>query len=195
MTNREKIDINIIYAGPAYISSELSEMKTAVKQAMTYDYNGDGEKGIQITGIVLLTDDQLSQLRKEADELDEDFLYNPNDLQDSRKKFELEIFSGESIICLLDPYWFNFVIEGSGLMPLEQALGYKPDNMINEYGIYLKDTEFGKFYSAFEILPDDTVLCIRRMTTTTIFKSTSNEEERYGHHIQMFKDILNFKLK
>lgn len=195
MTNREKIDINILYTGPEYIGSELKSMKTAFVQTMTYDYNGDGEKGVQITDITLLSDEQLSERTKAANAAGERFLYNPKEIQDSKKKFDLEIFSGEALICLLDPYWFNYIVEASGLLPLKDALGYTPDNFINEYGVYLKDTKFGQFFTVFETLPDDTILCFRRMTTTSIFKGAKKEEARYNNHKQMLKDIFEFTLK
>ena len=196
MTSREKIDINIMYTGPHYItSSNLSGMKNAFIQTMSDDYNGDGEKGVQITDVTVMTDRQISERVKISDEIGEKFLYNPADNQESKKKFELEIFSGESVICLLDPYWFEYVCDASGLLPLEEALGYKPDNLINEYGVYLKDTEFGKFYTIFENIADDTVLCIRRMTTTTIFKNDKDEEARYNNHKEMLKDIFAFTIK
>ena len=194
MNTRENIDINIMYAGSDYIGSDLAGMRNAFIQTMSYDYNGDGEKGVQITDITLMTDKQITERVKAADEIGEKFLYNPNDNQDAKKKFELEIFSGEAIICLLDPYWFEYVCDASGLLPLEEALGYKPSGIINEYGVYLKDTEFGKFYTIFENLADDTVLCIRRMTTTTIFKNNKDEDIRYNNHKEMLKDIFEFSI-
>lgn len=195
MVSREKIDINVLYTGPEYIASDIKDMKTAFVQTMTYDYNDDGKKGVQITDITLLSDEQLSERTKAANAVGERFLYNPKDIQDSKKKFELEIFSGESLICLLDSYWFDYVVDASGLLPLKDALGYTPDNLINEYGVYLKDTKFGQFFTAFENLPDDTVLCFRRMSTKSIFKSEKKEEERYNNHKQMLKDIFEFTLK
>ena len=195
MTNKEKIDINVMYAGPDYITSELTGIRTAFIQTMSRDYNGDGAKGIQITDITVLTDDQLAERTRTANMQGEKFLYNPLDIQEAKKKFELEIFSGESVICLLDKYWFDYVSEASGLLPLSEALGYKPANAINEYGTYLKDTDFGKFYTVFDNLSDETVLCIRRMTTTTIFKSAKDEETRYEHHKEMLKDIFEFQPK
>lgn len=195
MMSKEEIDINILYAGPNYVTSEIPSMKNAFIQTMSYDYNGDGEKVVHVTDITLLTDAQLSQRAKDAAAIGEKFLYDPSDIQDAKTKFELEIFSGEAIICLVDEYWFDYVNESSGFLPLAEVLGYKPDNMINEYGVYLKDTAFGQFYTVFENLPDNIVLCIRRMTTTTIFKSTKKEETRYEYHLQMFKDIFDFKLK
>ena len=195
MKDREKIDINILYAGPEYITSDMPGIKNAFIQTMSRDYNDDGIKGVQITDITILTDEQLAERTRAANMQGEKFLYNPLDIQEAKKKFELEIFSGEAIICLLDPYWFDYINEASGLLPLSEALGYKPTNAINDYGIYLKDTEFGKFYTVFETMSDETILCIRRMTTTTIFKSAKDEEERYNNHKEMFEDIFAFNIK
>lgn len=197
MIAKDDIDANVIYAGPyLFASSEIYGVQNAFAQVMRDDYTGDGKKTAVLIDITMLTEQQMTDKKAEAEaEGINDLILSPNDNREMKKKFNLEIFAGESIICLFDPYWFDYINEASGLLPLNEALGYMPEYALNEYGVYLKDTNFGQYFTIFEGLPDDTILCIRRMTTTSIFKGVSKEQDRYDNHLQIFKDIFAFELK
>ena len=197
VVTKENADVNILYAGPQwFLGSEIRGIENAFVQTMTEDYNGDGKKVVVLKDITLLTDGQIDyKLESALAEGIDDLVINRVENQKMRGSLTTEIMAGESIICLLDPYWFDFIKAESGFMTLQDILGYKPENAFDDYGIYLKDTEFGKFFTIFELLPDDTVLCVRRMTVLSVFKGAKKEEERYAWHTQMFKDIINFKVK
>ena len=195
----KKIDVNIIYAGPQYFSSEMiRDIERAFEQAMSFDYNGDGVKGAVLLDMTLLTDEQIREMMTEAEINGEGKpVFDPIEISNLRKKLEMEIFAGESVICLFDPYWYRYILDAQGLRSLSEILGYEIENTVEGegYGIYLKDAAFGQYFSVLSALPEDTILCIRRMTTTSIFKGVKKEETRYSWHVAMFKDIINFKLK
>jgi len=197
MTTKDNPDINILYAGPFWLSSaEIRGIENAFIQTMSEDYNGDGKNLVVIKDIILLSDKQIDERIENARAEGIDDLYiNRNENLKLRNSLTTEIMGGESIICLLDPAWYDYVNAENGFMPLVEILGYKPENAFDDYGIYLKDTEFGKFFTAFQVLPDDTILCMRRMTVLSMFKGTKKEEERYNWHVRMFADILDFKVK
>jgi len=195
--SKDNADINILYAGPFWLSSaEIRGIESAFIQTMSEDYNGDGKNLVVIKDIILLSDVQIEERIENAKaEGVTDLYINRNENLKLRNSLTTEIMGGESIICLLDPAWYEYVNAENGFMPLVEILGYKPANAIDDYGIYLKDTEFGQFFTAFQALPEDTILCMRRMTVLSMFKGTKKEEERYNWHVRMFADILNFKVK
>lgn len=194
LMTREKIDVYVMYAGPTVLSHQtIKDCESAFRQVMSDDYNGDGEKGVQFLDLTLMTDEQVAAAKKAAEEDGEGALViNPQTLSETKTRFNNEIFGGESVICLLDPAWFEYVKEGSGFLPLSEALGYTPEGAIDEYGIYLHDTDFGNFFSCFDYLPEDTVLCFRRMTTVTMFKNQKEEQTRWEINKLMLQDLMSF---
>lgn len=195
MVNKDEADINVLYAGPHVFSySEISEVENAFEALMS-DYNGDGKKTANLLDISIMTEEQILTARAEAEANGEDdFFINKQAMMDAERNFNTQIFAGESIICLLDPYWYNEVKVASGFMPLKDVIGYKPENALDDYGICLKDTDFGKYFTAFQYMPDDTVLAIRRISTTSIFKGVKSEEERHKWHVEMLNALLDFDL-
>ena len=59
---------------------------------------------------------------------------------------------------------------------------------------YLNSLEFSKFFSCFEGFPEDTLVCVRRMTTAASIKGKKKTEKHYNNHIEYYEDILNFVL-
>ncbi|MBQ5601541.1 MAG: hypothetical protein IIU77_01820 [Clostridia bacterium] len=58
--------------------------------------------------------------------------------------------------------------------------------------MYLKDTDFGKYFeSAFEILPDNTILCIRKKASVGVSRDF---DDIYEYHLDLFKKVLSFKI-
>ena len=194
MATREKVDVYVLYTGPAVLSHQtIKDCESAFRQVMSDDYNGDGEKGIQFLDLTLMTDEQVAAAKQAAEEDGQGALViNAKTMSETKTRFNNEIFGGESVICLLDPAWYESVKAGGGFLPLSEALGYAPEGAIDEYGIYLHDTDFGSFFGCFDYLPEDTVLCFRRMTTVTMFKNQKEEQKRWEINKLMLQDLMSF---
>jgi len=190
---RDEVDVYMMYAGPAALGSGVVDVEYAFEQFMD-DYTGDGHVNAQLFELTMLSDEQIAEEKKKAS-ADRDFLViDANAMKDQRTRFSTEIMAGESVICLLDPAWFAQVKDVGGLAKLSDAVGEKPAAAFDDYGIYLKDTDFGKYFSVFQNLPDDTVLCVRGMTLASTFKGQSEEESRYQYHYGVVKSVLSFTL-
>lgn len=197
LLTKDKIDASLIYTGPAYFSArDVSEVESAFEQAMRDDYNGDGEKGIEFTDVTLMTEQQALDAQSESKQDDDpsnNVVINVQDMREAEKKFNMQVFAGEVIICMLDPYWYDELVEAQGLAKLTDVLGYQPEGAIDDYGVYLKDTKFGKFYNVFSYLPDDTILCIRTISTVSAFKNKTKEQARYDCNVEVFRDVIEFE--
>ncbi len=193
MITKTNDDVIILYAGPhQFTPNETREIQTALKSVMSADFNGDGEKHVQVISILLMTQEQLEKARKNAAESGNVVLYNSAALIQNRSQFSTQIFAGETVICLLDPNWYPDIYENGGFIKLSDALGYTPDKAIDEYSIYLHDTGAAGYFTALQYFPADTVLCVRRMSTATAFKSEKKESIRYENQLRMFRDIMSF---
>ena len=199
MATKVTPDIYIMYAGPHYYENTTSLM-SAFKATMPKDYNGDGEKIINILQTVNYTDEQIKALEEEADrlaaeskdgaeyEFNFDYSFNAQEFE----KFRNEILIGESIICILDPSLYEEVKGDDLLLTLEEALGYTPDSAYDEFAINFKELAFAKKYKIFDSLPDDSLLIIRRVTAMSSLKG-KKAEQRHEYHVNYFKAMVEFK--
>lgn len=189
-------DVMILYAGPYYpTGNESLDITNSFKSVMREDFNGDGKKFVDMVILQLMTDEQLAAEIARANELGSISLYNQSTLNENRNKFTTQIFAGETVICLIDPSWYNNVYESGGFITFEEVLGYKPDNMIDDCSMYLFDTQFGQYFTALNVFPKDTIICVRRMSTVSAFKNKDKEIIRYNNQLDMFRDIINFKIE
>lgn len=193
MCTKEPYDVYLLYAGPSFLSAnEERSVQDAVKQIMP-DYNEDGHMGVLLSNFNYLTDAQIAErlAMAEADgvEVHMDYMANATVLN----QFELEVMSGESVVYLLDPALYAYVREAGGLLPLAEVLGEKPANAVDDYGIRLSDTELYDTFSVLQLFPEDTVLCIRRVSTMAIFKGKDKTERMHAYHVDLFTRMVTFE--
>lgn len=191
--SRETPDVYLLYAGPAYLTpNEARAFQDAVAQVMD-DYNGDGERGVMLTDFNYLTeaqiDEKLAQAEADGVELVIDYSGNAN----ARERFDLEIMAGESVICLLDPALYANVKSAGGLLPLSEVLDGIPPSAIDDTGIRFAETDFARYFTAAHVLPEDTVLCIRRVSTMAAFKGKRRVERAHAYHTQLFRALVAFE--
>ena len=79
-------------------------------------------------------------------------------------------------------------------MPLAN-LGYDeelPSAAIDEYAVLLSDLDAYIFFSGFACLPDDTLVCIKRISESKDGKSKADKLQ--SDHIDFFKSLVAFEL-
>lgn len=195
MISKINDDVIILYGGPYQFSAnETREIQNALQSVMSADFNGDGEKHVQMISILLMTQEQIETAKKNAAASGNVVILNSATLIQNRSQFSTQIFAGETVLCLLDPNWYTDVYDSGGFIKLSEALGYTPENSIDDYSIYLHDTGIAGYFTALQSFPEDTILCVRRMSTVTAFKSEKKEAKRYENQLQMFRDMMSFRL-
>ena len=198
MLNKTVPDIYIMYAGPHYYEN-TSGIMGAFKATMPKDYNGDGEKIVNILQTVNYTEEQLEMLKEEANKQAEaagedahfDANINKGFYAQEYEKFTNEILIGESVICILDPSLYEEICGDDLLLTLEEALGYTPKSAYDDYAIKFKELNFAKKYKVFDALPDDSLLCIRRVTAMSSLKG-KKAKERHEDHVDYFKAMVEY---
>lgn len=188
-------DIHILYAGPYIFQlGEKEQAEDIFRSLMPRDYNGDGEKTVILANMTIMTEEQFNEAMEASNRVQGPAIvlgqyYGPQ----IERAFSQEIFAGESVICLLDPSRYEQVKSQNGFLPLEEALGYNPDIAFDDYGMYLKDTAIGQYFELFRRFPEDTILCIRRLSTASVFTGKKKAEESYKYHLDYFKHLVEFK--
>lgn len=192
MGTQDKADVYFMYAGPGYLSAnDVRSVQNALKQVMD-DYNGDGEKGVLFANFNYLNDAQIAAKMAQAEAEGVELIFDNYGNASVYEQYELEVIAGESVIYILDPTLYANVKKAGGLLPLSEVLGYVPEGAVDEYGVRLADTKFARYYTAMDAFPEDSILCIRRVSTMSVFKGQEKTERLHSYHVQLFQAMLNF---
>ena len=77
-------------------------------------------------------------------------------------------------------------------MTLDELFDHEIEGAIDEYGIRLSETDFGKYFPGVNTLPKDTILCMRRISTLSSFISKGTTEKEYENSLKLFRAIVEF---
>ena len=123
MITKTNPDSNILYGGPAVLTAnQTKEIENAFNALLPEDFNGDGEKITSLQAITLMTKEQIAKAEAEAAENSSVFVYNPQSLENNKTSFSTQLFSGEYVICLIDPEQYKNAYKAGGFAPLSHAL-------------------------------------------------------------------------
>lgn len=190
LASRVTPDAYIMLSGPFFYENTEPVMR-AFAEAMDEDYNGDGEKVVNILHTVRYNEEQIAELESLAEASGEKFEFDRAFNADEYERFQSEIMVGESIICIMDESLYAEVADSGVFMTIESALGYVPDYAADDYALYFKETGLAKYYSIFDRLPDDTVIAIRSETAAQKLKG-KKAAESHKNHLKLFRSIVEF---
>lgn len=200
LTN-EKGDIYVMYAGPEVISVQnIGYIEKAFENIDEKDYHDDGKINAVLRELTVKSPDELeaeAHTQLEADGVaNEGYMLNEqmarSYMSQNLQVFNQEILGGDSVICLLSPYTYSIVHESGGFMTLEEALGYTPDGAYDECAVYLRDTDFGSL-EGLAILPEDTLFCIRRLSSMAFLKGQNKTEAAHRYHLEKFGSAIAYR--
>lgn len=196
---RETYDAYVLYAGP-WLTCEDATQANAVEEALRavmHDYNGDGRRALSYRPIFYMTDEQLTALRDRyiAEGREDEMPYiATNLLLDNRELYRNEIAAGEAAVCFLDREQYIILREEGWLLPLTPYSDSPlPEGDLGETGVYLHDTAFGQYFDAFDAMPQDTVLCLRRTGVLNQCGRIGESERLRAAHEELIRDILAFR--
>jgi hypothetical protein len=190
-------DASIMYVGPYMPEGNAASIEEAFG-FVTEDYNGDGEAAFRFASIRCYNPSQLEAIRLEKDEKGntmDDLTYSRLVQYNGEQKesFQRIIFLDEFVIWLLDPALYEEVRAVDGFLPLSEIFSadYEIPAAIDATGIRFMETEFARYYECFANLPEDTVLCIRRLSTA----AGKSGKEAHAYSIEMFRAIVEFTVE
>lgn len=194
----QKVDYDslILYTGPDMpTANEQRDIENAFEQMMSADLNGDGKYVASLDPLFLMTDEQLKDEKYSVDENGSPILINTSEMVKTKERYTTQIFTGEAVICLLDPAWYDEAYRQQAFVPLNELIDEIPEGTYNDSALYLHQTAFGQYFDCFDALPEDTLICFRRMSSTGAFKSKKREQEKYDYNKALFIEILEFDIE
>ena len=195
MITKTNPDSNILYGGPAVLTAnQTKEIENAFNALLPEDFNGDGEKITSLQAITLMTKEQIAKAEAEAAENSSVFVYNPQSLENNKTSFSTQLFSGEYVICLIDPEQYKNAYKAGGFAPLSELFGENniPEYAYDDCALLLSETNFSKFITAMSVFPDDTLICVRKMSSVSAIKGKSKAEREYNNQLRLFYSIIAF---
>lgn len=190
-------DVNLMYAGPDYITPNQNQAFCGVLEDMMADYNGDGDKYAQLNDLVYLTAAQLEVKQAQALEMGDTYHIDRTANRQTEERFTYEIFGAESPLCILSQDQYDMVKGEGGFMPLKELYEdgeyTETEGAVDDYGVRLNETKFWKFYDAAKVFPDDAILCLRRVPTMSALTGREKAEVKHEYHKDLFRRILAFE--
>lgn len=193
MAAKDTFDMNVLYAGPQILSGDHEKgIEDAFVSILPKDYNEDDDKTVMLHNFTILSDEQLAQKQEEAAAEGDQVYFDPKTRSDYISSVTTLFATGETSICLMDPYVYNMYFMQNAFVPLKEVLGEKPAYARDDYSVKLADTPFGQYFEALKALPEDTVLCFRK---SAVFAGGSKKEAQaqYAFDRSVFQAIFRFE--
>ena len=191
---RPSYDTSITIACPYRMNNEERADFEALMESLVSDFNGDGDKLVNVMIYQIYSEDEFLA-EKESIEAVETGSFDLN------RQFNLEEYNnfnrltmtGENSVYLLSPYLYETLRQANRLKPLSEIY---PDGTLpagareDGYGINLSETDFYKYHSAAQVLPDSLILCVHRPT----LKGAASNEATYANELTFFRALADYKV-
>lgn len=176
-----KRDALIYYVGPTQISNTASHNSfVETFEEVCTDFDGENGIIVNVESTTLYATNQLfdadgnafttAQTGKNAENIN---------------NFRNQLMTGEFTLILIDKSLYDE--EFKGQFAKLSSLGIDAGNAkYDACSLYLKETEFGSYFNAFNALPDDTLIVINQ-------KNINHKDDDHANHVALLKDIIAYK--
>ncbi len=186
-------DVYILYAGADYITPNENQKFCDILEELGEDYNEDGKNYVQLNDLVFMTEEQQQAYFDYMEEQGETPSIDMTTNNKTSERFTYEIFSGESSLCILSESQYREVAASNGFLPLSEMFDELPEGTIDDYGIRFSETKLYQFYESARIFPEDAVIALRRVATTSAITGKKKAERLHGYSRDLFCRMVNFE--
>ena len=167
-------DIDVMYGG-------FNKVNSSLEDALESTFSSLSDK-----------EDPLFEIKSFVIEGDMTSLDETNANRLAVKEFEAELFTGDSMIFLLDKQLFDICIDYDMLASFEEIFGKDnvPDGVISDCGIYLSSLD-ARELGGFDKLSSNTVLCLRRSPDSETVKY-GRTQSAWESNREVFAELINY---
>ena len=178
-------DILVMYAGSESLDERERSNITKVFEYLVED----SEHSVGINSYNILSEDEIKEMSAETDENGDPVFVNRAFYTQEHQTYETYLGTGESSVMMLSP-WAYEEIAVEALRPVSELTDNVPEEaLVGEYGIALGKLDIYKKYEALQVLPEDTVICLRR--PNGLWGKNSNEKN-YAQEDELFCAIVEY---
>lgn len=199
MCQKTSYDIYITYAGYYEIerngsggSSPYNEAVTSLSR-LAEDFDGDGKINVNLQTLFVVNEAEKSALLKE----NENYEINETLVREDSETLQTALVFGEHYICLLSERLYkeyDSTFEGELFISLSEYKNASGEAVFlgeNETGVYLNSLAISGLPVLCD-LPDDTVLCVRKLSEVSQTFGKAKNEENYKRSIEMLENIFSY---
>ena len=180
---KEKEDIVILYAGRVTLSSaQTKDLARMMDGVLPEDFDKNGEKRAALSTYQILSEEQIKKIAAETDSEGRSGYVDRSRNTDQYSVYTNYLKTGESSVLLLDPWLYEQLKGENRLRPLQEVDASLQEISADGYGIRLGDTEMYKTYGVYQVLPEDTVICLMRPYVI----GRSSKAEAYQFEVDTF---------
>lgn len=185
-SGRKQGDANVAYIGATEISREHYEnLQRALNELLGEDFNGDGDIYVEFTHFLYMTQYQIETARAMGRAVDMQSMITV------QTQINLEFAAGNIVIFFIDPEVYREFLGRAGLfMPLEDALGYYPENANDVFTLRLGNLPCWEYYEGLNDFPAGTVVAVKSMLLEEEDKKDIGE--LYAKNLKLLKNMLDF---
>ncbi len=188
VAEKNDYDVYALYAGHSYLEKiphdEIVGILKENAEKVAKKKNDSDEKDVNLQMLIYLTDDQIAALKEETEAAGEPFSFDYVENNNIFKTYMKQLVSGENVIMFLSPMMYETAVENDALYKIRDILGRDIPGMTDSgTGIVLKDSGLCEKYPVFSSLPEDSVICFRKVTHA--MKLIGRNESKNAHKFQL----------
>ncbi len=197
MCTKTEFDAYVLYAGGTNIRETASQGDISDKQKITSalmqyceDYNGDGERRLDFLNLFMPSDEEIEKIQQSG-EWEVNFAL----VSQNNEAFKNHMYFGRYQICFLSEHLYMKWTEDKENTPIAPIAPYLPEGSElrvaqGGYGVYLKSSPLAE-KAGFNIMSEDTVICIRRMSLMSESFDKSENEEYFKRSEEILRKLLD----
>lgn len=192
---REKTDMVVTFSGPYSMSAgEVSAIEAVLQSAAPKKEDGALRK-LTLQNFAAFNEEELRALYTETDadgkERFDNYGFNTAKNQNAERmsSFSSFLMTGECAVWFVSRDMYEQQNMQKLAAPLSETLSEVPSGAYDAYAIRLGDTEFYRYYTAMQVLPEDTLVVL----TKSYVWGASNDTETYDAFVQLFCRIATFQ--
>lgn len=185
MCTQKTSDILVMYAGSE--SLDESERSNITK---VFEYLVEGEEySVDINSYNILSEDEIKDMSAETDANGDPVFVNRAFYNEEYQTYRTYLGTGESSVMILSP-WAYEEIAVEALRPVSELTDkVSADALAGEYGVILGKLDIYEKYEALQVLPEDTVICLRRPNS---IMGKNSKEKNYAKEEELFCAIVEY---
>ena len=193
MIQKEEDDTYIVLAAPTtFYGEDLSGITDTLESLMPSDINGDGKKSLYLMTYSIYSEEEMKAANEEETNENGQFITKVSSSHNSteHKSYLEYLRTGEASILFVSEYLYESLRDNDTLRPMSDLFGENlPEGALADgYGVRLCDLAIYDFCPELQLLPEDTVVCLKR---AHIWGASSNEKT-YAALEEFYKSIVTF---
>lgn len=194
VVEKNDYDVFALYAGPEYLHREphdaiVEDMKKAANKVAG---NDGEEKDINLQMLIYLTDDQITAQKEAVEAKGEVFTFDFLENNNVFETFMKQLVSGENVIMFLDPYMYEVAEKNEAVYKIKDIMGRNvPGMTASGMGINLYESGLVEKYPSFKALPEDCIVCFKRVTHAMKLIGKSESEEKHKFQLEVARELFS----